>query len=102
MLRAAFLFLIIAVNFSALAQERKLNVTSQNLIFKKQGYTFFKPTFVIPASNYIPVFESPVHYTALFCRMEKVIYKQLNVWVKMRAGSDADYRNLCGGNRGLQ
>ncbi len=37
-----------------------------------------------------------IHYTALFCRMENKLHKQLNVWVKLRAGNDDDYRKLCG------
>jgi len=37
-----------------------------------------------------------IHYTALFCRMENKVHKQLNIWVKLRAGNDDDYRKLCG------
>ncbi len=36
------------------------------------------------------------HYTALFCRMENKVHQQLNMWVKLRAGNDDDYRKLCG------
>lgn len=37
-----------------------------------------------------------IHYSALFCRMENKVHKQLNMWVKLRAGNDDDYRKLCG------
>ena len=33
-------------------------------------------------------------HTAFFCVMEDKVYSKLNIWIKLRAGSDEIYRKI--------
>ena len=46
--------------------------------------------------NSVTSFNNSVKYTAFFCKLETKLHRHLNVWVKMRAGSDAVYRKSTG------
>jgi hypothetical protein len=35
-----------------------------------------------------------IKHTAFFCVMEDKVYSKLNVWIKLRAGSDEIYRKM--------
>ncbi len=35
-----------------------------------------------------------IKHTAFFCVMEDKVYGKLNVWIKLRAGSDESYRKM--------
>ena len=55
---------------------------------------FSMPAFDITHGSYTPVIESAVHYTAFFCKMENRFRDKFNVWIKIRAGNDDEYRKL--------
>ncbi len=85
------------ITSSAFAQVRKVNYTS--MATQQKSYYFNNTDFHLKKSEQINGLNSVnkgIHYTALFCRMENKVHKQLNVWVKLRAGNDEDYRKLCG------
>jgi hypothetical protein len=45
-------------------------------------------------NNTISVFLPSIKHTAFFCVMEDKVYGKLNVWIKLRAGSDEIYRKM--------
>jgi len=45
-------------------------------------------------NNNISIILPPVKHTAFFCVMEDKVYSKLNVWIKLRAGSDEIYRKM--------
>ena len=45
-------------------------------------------------SNNISMFLPSIKHTAFFCIMEDRVYSKLNVWIKLRAGSDEIYRAM--------
>jgi hypothetical protein len=44
--------------------------------------------------NSISMFLPSIKHTAFFCVMEDKVYNKLNVWIKLRAGSDEIYRKM--------
>ncbi|HTA61091.1 MAG TPA: hypothetical protein VK835_01490 [Bacteroidia bacterium] len=44
--------------------------------------------------NNISMFLPSIKHTAFFCVMEDKVYSKLNVWIKLRAGSDEIYRKM--------
>jgi hypothetical protein len=40
------------------------------------------------------MFLPSIKHTAFFCVMEDRVYSKLNVWIKLRAGSDEIYRKM--------
>lgn len=44
--------------------------------------------------NSISMFLPSIKHTAFFCVMEDKVYSKLNVWIKLRAGSDEIYRKM--------
>lgn len=115
MRKSIFLFLVCALtlfNFFTYAQERKLNFPLQDfkirkpvtLNFDSKQVSLFAPfinrnlfsplVFDITRGGCIPVIESSVHYTAFFCKMETRLRERFNVWVKIRAGGDDEYRKM--------
>jgi hypothetical protein len=42
----------------------------------------------------ISIFLPSIKHTAFFCVMEDKVYGKLNVWIKLRAGSDEIYRKM--------
>jgi hypothetical protein len=40
------------------------------------------------------MFLPSIKHTAFFCVMEDKVYGKLNVWIKLRAGSDEIYRKM--------
>ena len=40
------------------------------------------------------MFLPSIKHTAFFCVMEDKVYSKLNVWIKLRAGSDEIYRKM--------
>ena len=45
-------------------------------------------------NNTISMFLPSIKHTAFFCVMEDKVYSKLNVWIKLRAGSDEIYRKM--------
>jgi hypothetical protein len=42
----------------------------------------------------ISIFLPSIKHTAFFCVMEDKVYGKLNVWIKLRTGSDEIYRKM--------
>jgi hypothetical protein len=81
----------------AFAQALKVSYVPKSSLQKPSS--FHNPDFssVKPDQiNGLSSVNKGIHYTALFCRMENKVHKQLKIWVKLRAGNDDDYRKLCG------
>lgn len=36
----------------------------------------------------------PLRHEAFFCKMEDKVYSRLNIWIKLRAGNDEQYRKM--------
>ncbi len=45
-------------------------------------------------NNNISIFLPSIKHTAFFCVIEDKVYNKLNVWIKLRAGSDEIYRKM--------
>lgn len=45
-------------------------------------------------NNHIKMMLPSIKHTAFFCLMEDKVYSKLNIWVKLRAGSDEIYRKM--------
>jgi len=55
------------------------------------------PAFLLSSEkerNNISMFLPSIKHTAFFCVMEDKVYSKLNVWIKLRAGSDEIYRKM--------
>jgi len=55
------------------------------------------PAFLLSSEkerNNISMFLPSIKHTAFFCLMEDKVYSKLNVWIKLRAGSDEIYRKM--------
>jgi hypothetical protein len=110
-----FLFLVYVLtlfNLYAYAQEGKLNFPLQDFKIRKpialnsdskpvflfaplKNRNLFSPlVFDITHGGCSPVIESSVHYTAFFCKMETRLRERFNIWVKIRAGGDDEYRKM--------
>ncbi len=103
MIKTFFFFLISVFIISpAFAQALKLNCTQMINTEKNlnksnsldNAYLFTQQNLL--SCNSLSSVDKGVHYTALFCRLENTLHKQLNVWVKLRAGNDDEYRKFCG------
>ena len=60
-------------------------------------FTANQPAFFLSSVNEqrdIHMMLSPLTHVAFFCKMEDKVYTKLNVWIKLRAGSDEIYRKM--------
>ncbi len=98
MLKNLFLSLVSVFIISpAFAQVLKVSYAPKVNLQKTNSFNSIDVRSVKPEQiNGLNSINKGIHYTALFCRMENKVHKQLNMWVKLRAGNDDDYRKLCG------
>ena len=62
-------------------------------LFLKTNSSAFLSSYEKENSN-ISIFLPSIKHTAFFCVMEDKVYSKLNVWIKLRAGSDDIYRKM--------
>ena len=93
------LFLLVTSLFFSPASAQSNKVGYAQIISLQKTSSFYNLNFRTEKPkqiNGLSGINKGIHYTALFCRMENKMHKQLNIWVKLRAGNDDDYRKLCG------
>jgi hypothetical protein len=72
--------------------EKRLFINSTGSLFHTTSNSFLSSP--MQESNAICMRLSPLTHVAFFCKMEDKVYNRLNVWIKLRAGSDEIYRKM--------
>jgi hypothetical protein len=94
------IFFICCLIFSGtkyFAQDPKLDFHNlKPILFKTEKPLLFFSSIPQPSLQTDLSFAKAFHATKrpMFCKMEDNLHKRLNVWIVLRAGSDADYRKL--------
>ena len=94
--RAILLVLLMGLSVSLKSQS---NLAKPLFLYSgtNKPFTIDQPAFLLSSvkeKNDIQMMLSPLTHVAFFCKMEDRVYNKLNVWIKLRAGSDEIYRKM--------
>lgn len=84
-----------AFSISLKSQNNLVKPLFLNSFSNKFSQVNSSPFLCLPQKeNNISLFLPSIKHTAFFCVMENNVYSKLNVWIKLRAGSDEIYRKM--------
>ena len=89
------LFLIFGTKNFAQTNHKLLECKSDILNGKEKPILFFS-NFKYHSAPIDFSFKQSHSKLPLFCKMEDDLHKRFNIWIVLRAGSDADYKKLIG------
>ncbi len=92
-----FLFLIYGTkNFAQQPRFKLLECKSEVLNGKEKPILFFQNLQYHTVQTDLSFKPINTGKRPMFCKMEDDIHKRFNIWIVLRAGSDADYKKLIG------
>jgi len=95
-----YFFCFLLIGFGKICAQQKVvpNIISSNKLFFKTEKSLLFFSGVKQSQNILQDYSfsqsTRGNIRPVFCKMEDNLHKRFNVWILLRAGSDADYRRL--------